>query len=63
MRLARRHPNAPAQATWIVALVVGLLGILIHERLLRFSGLGIESFWLVAGAFVLLLIATLVRGL
>jgi hypothetical protein len=49
--------------TWIVALVLGLLGILIHERFLRVSALGIESFWLVAGAFVLLLIATLARGL
>jgi len=63
MRIAKRQLNAPAQATWIVALLVGLLGILIHERLLRFSGLGIESFWLVAGAFVLLVIASLVRGL
>ena len=63
MRIARRHLNAPAQATWIVALLVGLLGILIHVRFLRVTGLGIESFWLVAAAFVLLLIATLARGL
>jgi hypothetical protein len=63
MRIARRNLNAPAQATWIIALLVGMLGILMHARILRITGLGIESFWLVAAAFVLLLIASLVRGL
>ena len=53
----------PATATWIIALVFGLLGILAHERIFRIPGLGVDSFWLVAIGFVLLLIAPLVRGL
>jgi hypothetical protein len=53
----------PATATWIIALVFGLLGILAHERVFRIPGLGVEAFWLLAIGFVLLLIAPLVRGL
>jgi hypothetical protein len=53
----------PATATWVIALVFGLLGILAHERIFRIPGLGVDSFWLVAIGFVLLLIAPLVRGL
>ena len=53
----------PATATWIIALAFGLLGILAHERIFRIPGLGVDSFWLLAIGFVLLLIAPLVRGL
>ena len=53
----------PATATWIIALVFGLLGILAHERIFRIPGLGVDSFWLVVIGFVLLLIAPLVRGI
>lgn len=53
----------PATSTWLIALVVGGLGILIHMRALRLPGLGIESFWLVAAAFLLLLVAPLVKNL
>ena len=53
----------PATATWTIALVFGLLGILAHERVFRIPGLGVDSFWLLAIGFVLLLIAPLVRGL
>ena len=53
----------PATATWVIALVFGLLGILAHERVFRIPGLGVDAFWLLAIGFVLLLIAPLVRGL
>ena len=52
----------PATGTWAVAVVIGVLGILLHEHLIRLR-LGIEPFWLVAAAFALLAIAALVRGL
>jgi hypothetical protein len=53
----------PAQATWIVAVILGLIGILVRMGSLRLPGLGIEAFWLVAAAFVLLAAAPLAKGL
>ena len=53
----------PATATWVIALVFGVLGILAHQRIFRIPGLGVEAFWLLAIGFVLLLIAPLVKGL
>jgi multisubunit Na+/H+ antiporter MnhB subunit len=53
----------PAQLTWIIALIVGSLGILVRVGALRLPGLGLDSFWLVAVAFLLLLVAPLAKGL
>jgi hypothetical protein len=53
----------PAKATWIVALLIGLIGILAHEGVFRIPGLAIAPFWIVTVAFVLLLIAPLVKGI
>lgn len=53
----------PAQSTWIIALIVGSLGILVRVGVLRPLGPGLDSFWLVAAAFLLLLVAPLSRGL
>lgn len=55
--------TAPAKATWIIALIFGVLGILAHEGIFRIPGVGIAPFWFVTIGFVLLLIAPLVRGL
>ena len=56
--------SAPKVITWVVALIVGVIGILIHVGSLSIVvvpyGLG---FWLVVVAFVLLLVATLLKGL
>ena len=49
-------------AVWIIALVVGLTGILIHMRAIHLR-LGVEDFWLVAGSLILLLVANLLKGL
>ena len=55
--------NAPKQITWIVALVVGILGILGYlVTSLPLIG-GALGFWLVALALVLLLVANIVKGL
>lgn len=53
----------PATTTWIVAVILGLLGIFIRVGALHLPGLGIDSFWLVVIAFVLLVIAPLAKGL
>jgi hypothetical protein len=54
--------SAPTMAVWIIALVVGLTGILMHIRAINLR-LGVEDFWLVAGSLILLLVANLFRGL
>jgi hypothetical protein len=52
----------PSTASWLIALIVGGLGILIHIGAVHVR-LGVDSFWLVGAGFLLLLIASLVRGL
>ncbi|MFH1929435.1 MAG: hypothetical protein ABIK79_14885 [Chloroflexota bacterium] len=53
--------SAPQNTTWLIALVVGALGILgTFVTIPVVSGL---AFWLVAAAFVLLVLATYLKGL
>lgn len=52
----------PSTASWLIAVILGVLGILLHENVVHIR-VGIESFWLVAAAFMLLGVASLVRGL
>ena len=54
--------SAPTMAVWLIALIVGVTGILIHVRAINLR-LGVEDFWLVAGSLILLLVANLLRGL
>jgi hypothetical protein len=49
-------------AAWVIALIVGLTGILMHVRAINLR-LGVEDFWLVAGSLILLLVANLIKGL
>jgi len=53
----------PATVTWIIALVVGVLGILAQQGIFRIPGLGIQPFYLLAIGYVLLLVAPLVKGI
>ena len=53
----------PATVTWIIALVLGVLGILAQQGVFRIAGLGLEPFWLVTIGYLLLLIASLVKGM
>ena len=53
--------NAPKQATWIVAVVAGVLGFIgTYIEIPVVSGI---AFWLIFGAFVLLALATYLKGL
>ena len=64
--MARRSSNslnAPTRAIWIVALILGLIGILAHLHVLSTPVLAANAFLLVSIAFVLLLVATVARGL
>jgi len=53
--------SAPKVITWVIAVIVGAVGILAH--LVTIQGLSGYAFWLVAAAFVLLAIAALIKGL
>lgn len=53
--------SAPQQVTWWIALIVGLAGILAY--LVSIPVLSGFAFWLVAAAFVLLILATYLKGL
>ena len=52
----------PSVASWLIALILGGLGILIHIGAVHVR-IGVDPFWLVGAGFILLAIATLVRGL
>jgi hypothetical protein len=52
----------PSVASWLIAVIVGGIGILIHIGAVHVR-LGVEPFWLVGAGFILLVLATLVRGL
>jgi hypothetical protein len=53
--------NAPQKITWWIALIVGMIGIVAH--LVTIPVLSGLAFWLVAVAFVLLILATYLKGL
>ena len=53
--------SAPKQITWWIALIVGIVGIV--AQLVTIPVLTGLAFWLVVVAFVLLILATLLKGL
>jgi hypothetical protein len=53
--------NAPKQITWIVALVLGVLGLI--GALIAIPFLTTYAFWLVFIAWALLVLATYLEGL
>jgi hypothetical protein len=53
--------SAPTQLVWIIALVVGIVGIIAAIVTIEvLSGLAI---WIVAAAWLLLLVSTAIKGL
>lgn len=53
--------SPPKQTSWTLALLLGVLGIVAHQINIPFASQ--YDFWLVAFAFLLLLFATLLKGL
>jgi hypothetical protein len=52
--------SAPKQVTWIIALILGIVGIVGQVAIPALSGYGI---WILAVGWVLLILATLFEGL
>ena len=55
--------SAPKASTWWIAVVLGVLGVLLHLGVLTIAGLSGYAFWLVTIAFVLLAVGALIKGL
>lgn len=55
--------SAPKTSVWWIAVIIGVLGILFHQGVVKIAGLSGYAFWLVAIAFVLLGLATLIKSL
>jgi uncharacterized membrane protein HdeD (DUF308 family) len=53
--------NAPKKNTWWIAVVIGVVGII--AKFVAIPFLSVYAFWLVVVAFVLLALATYLKGL
>jgi hypothetical protein len=53
--------SAPKETTWIIAVIAGAVGLLMHFGVLSFGG--ISAIFLVGFGFVLLAVATMVKNL
>jgi len=56
----RRKLNAPSQPLWLTAVILGVIGIV--SRYVLISGITPYSFPLLAIGFVILVVATVTRG-
>ena len=52
--------SAPKQATWLLALLVAIVGVVAH--FVAIPGLSQYDFWVVLIAFVLLFLGTILKG-
>lgn len=55
--------NAPKVLTWLVALAIGVLAILIRVDVVKLVQLKPYDFWVLAAGFVLLVIGNLFKNL
>lgn len=55
--------SAPKTVVWVISLVIALLGLLSYLGVFTIPGLGGHAFWLMTVAWVILLLATLLKGL
>ena len=57
--------SAPQLITWVIGVIIGLLGILIHIDVMSVPALEnlVRPFWLVSTGFVILAVSTVLRRL
>jgi hypothetical protein len=58
MRISR-----PSTGAWIAGVCLGVAGLLMRFGVLHVTGLGIDPFWFVSAAFLLLALSPVVKGL
>lgn len=55
--------SPPRQINWSIAVLFGLIGVLLHQGIIPVEIFPELDFWLVTIAFLILAIATLLKGL
>ncbi|KAB1441103.1 hypothetical protein [Pseudodesulfovibrio senegalensis] len=57
--------NSPKLLTWVIAVIIGLLGILIHVDVMSVPALerAVRPFWLVSAGFGVLALGNVFKGL
>ena len=55
--------RAPKLSTWLISIILAVLGILLHLGIIKIPLLAPYNFWLVAVAFILLALGSIIRGL
>ncbi len=59
-KLLTMKPSAPKSTLWLLALIVGILGIVGHFVAIPF--VSVYSFWLILAGFVMLALGTTFKG-
>jgi len=54
--------NAPNKTLWLIAVILGVVGILGNVGVLTMAVVAGNAFWLVTIAFVILALTTLMKG-
>jgi hypothetical protein len=55
--------NAPKSILWLISVILGGLGILLYLGIIKIAALARYNFWLVAVAFILLALGSILKGL
>ena len=55
--------RAPKSSTWLISVILAVLGILLYLGIIRIPLLTPYDFWLVAVAFILLALGSILKGL
>lgn len=55
--------QAPKSITWLISVILAVLGVLLYLRIISIPVLAPYSFWLVAGAFTLLALGNILKDL
>jgi hypothetical protein len=55
--------RAPKSSTWLISVILAVLGILLYLGIIKIPLLAPYDFWLVAVAFILLALGSIIKGL
>lgn len=55
--------NAPNQTLWLIAVILGVVGILGKFSIISAAAVVGNAFWLVGAGFVILAVATAIKGI